>query len=51
LISEGSAHNNFFLYEDAVKFLDEAIKRAPYEKEGYKERAFSHFELNRMDLA
>ena len=51
LISEGSGHNNFFLYEDAIKILDEAIKQAPYEKEAYKERAFSHFELNRMDLA
>lgn len=51
LISEASAHNTFFLYEDAVKFLEEAIRRDPFEKEAYKERAFSYFELNCMDLA
>ena len=51
LISEASSHNAYFLYEDAVKFLDEAIKLNPYEKEAYKERAFSYFELNRIDLA
>lgn len=51
LMSEASAHNSFFLYEKAVQFLDEAIKIAPFEKEAYKERAFSYFELNRIDLA
>ena len=51
LISEASAHNSYFLYEDAIKLLDEAIKQDPYEKEAYKERAFSYFELNRIDLA
>ncbi|MDN3506607.1 MAG: tetratricopeptide repeat protein [Simkaniaceae bacterium] len=51
LISEASAHNTYFLYKDAVQFLDEAIKLNPYEKEAYKERALSYFELNRIDLA
>lgn len=51
LLSEASARNTYFLYEDAVKLLNEAIKLDPYEKEAYKERAFSYFELNRIDLA
>ncbi len=51
LISEGSAHNNFFLYEDAIPFLNEAIRREPSAKEAYKERALSYFELNKIDLA
>ena len=51
LISEGSACNNFLLYEDALKYLEEAIKKDPFEKEAYKERALSYFELNRIDLA
>lgn len=51
LINEASAHNTYFLYEDAINLLDEAIKRNPYEREAYKERAFSYFELNRIDLA
>ncbi len=51
LISEGSACNNFFLYEDALKYLGEAIKIDPSEKEAYKERALSYFELDRIDLA
>jgi len=51
LISEGSAHNNFFLYDDALIFLNEAISRNPSSKSAYEERALSYFELNRIDLA
>ncbi len=51
LITEGSACNNHFLYEEAIKHLDEAIKRRPFEKEAYKERSFSYFELDKIDLA
>ncbi len=51
LVSEPSARNSYFLYGDAVKLLGEAIERNPHEKEAYKERAFSYFELNHMDLA
>lgn len=48
---EGSACNNYFLYEDAIKYLNEAIKIQSSEKEAYRERAFSYFELNKIDLA
>lgn len=51
LIIEGSACNNYFLYEDAIKYLNEAIKIQSSEKEAYRERAFSYFELNKIDLA
>lgn len=51
LILEGSACNNHFLYEDAIQYLSEAIKIRSTEKEAYKERAFSYFELNEIDLA
>lgn len=51
LITEASACNNYLLYEDAIKKLDEAIERAPTEKEAYKERAFSYFELDKINLA
>lgn len=51
LLSEASSRNAYFLYEDAVKLLDEAIQQDPQDKEAYKERAFSHFELNHLDLA
>jgi len=51
LLSEARAHNCYCLYEDAIKLLNEAILIDPYKKEAYKERAFSYFELNRIDLA
>lgn len=50
-ISEGSGHNNFLLYEEALKFLDKAIKENPSAEEAYKERALSYFDLNKIDLA
>jgi tetratricopeptide (TPR) repeat protein len=50
-ISEGSGLNNFLLYEDALTFLNKAIEKDPFEKEAYKERALSYFELNKIDLA
>lgn len=51
LIIEGSGCNNFFLYEDALKFLNEAIRRDPRVKEAYQERALTYFELDEIDLA
>lgn len=51
LISEGSGYNNFFLYEDAIKSLNKAIRLDPDAEEAYKERALSFFETNRIDLA
>lgn len=51
LISKGSGLNNFFLYEEALNYLNEAISLDPCSDEAYKERAFSYFELNRIDLA
>lgn len=51
LISEGSGHNNYFLYDKAVEILNKAIKLDPHAREAYKERAFSYFELNQLGLA
>lgn len=51
LISKGSGFNNFFLYEDALTFLNEAIRLDSCAEEAYKERALSYFELNRIELA
>lgn len=51
LIGKGSGCNNYLLYEEALEPLNKAIKLDPNAKEAYKERAFSYFELNRLDLA
>lgn len=51
LITQGSACNNFLLYEKALDYLDEAIRLNPSSKVAYEERAITHFELNRIDLA
>jgi len=48
---EGTACNNYLLYEDALKNLDKAIKLRPSNREAYEERAIAYFELNRIDLA
>lgn len=51
LMSNASGYNSYFLYNDAIRCLDEVIRRNPYETEAYKEKAFSYFELDRLDLA
>jgi tetratricopeptide (TPR) repeat protein len=51
LLSEGSACNNFFLYEDALIILNEAIRQNPSLSAAYQERALSHFELGNIEKA
>jgi len=51
LISNGAGCNTFFVPEDALPWLNEAISKDPLAKEAYKERVFSFFELGSIDLA
>jgi len=47
----GTACNNYLLYEEALSHLDMAIQLNPANKQSYEERAITYFELNRIDLA
>ena len=52
LFGQACSCNNFFLYEEAIGFLNQVIKTAPdYSIDLYKERAISYFELGEIDLA
>ncbi len=50
-LEQGTFLNDLLLYKDAIKYLTDAIKLNPANRDAYIERATAYFETNQLELA